>query len=75
MRVFDEEAAGERGVGIEGDIELSEEEEERFVVVTSDGVVFSLVDGGEDIVLGLCVVVDPPYVLRREIGQTELGDL
>ena len=49
LRVFDEEAAGERGVGVEGDAELAEEREERLVGVAGDGVVVPLVDGGEDV--------------------------
>jgi hypothetical protein len=46
--VFDEETAGDGGVGVEGNLEFAEEREEGGFGEAGDGVVVSLEDGGED---------------------------
>lgn len=71
--IFDEEAAGERGVGVEGDLELAEEREEVGFDVPYHGVVVSLVDRGEWVGVDFAYVVDLLYVGGFEVGEAELG--
>lgn len=66
---FDEEAAGERGVGVEGYAELAQEGEEGCLGVAADGVVVALVNCGKDVAVGGAVVVD-----GLDVGGEEAGD-
>lgn len=64
-----EEAAGDRGVGLDGDADRAEVGEEFRLGLAADEVVVELEDRGEDVVLALGVLVE---VL--ELGEVEVGD-
>lgn len=70
--VFDEEAASERGVGVEGDLELAEKREEVGFDESRDRVVVALINGGERIGIFFTDVVDFLHIWWSEVGEAEL---
>jgi len=70
-----EEAIGERTVGVEGDFEATESDEEEGVLFAGNWGVITLVDGRKDMAVLVAVVVDGLYVFYSITEETEAGEV